>query len=209
MELNLCFYFLQWNRVDKNQHDVPTETRAGLNGFLDSDFRTVRVQSVVGQPGLSVNVTVYRSTLQNHEYQTSPTWFAVCFLFSKFVTTGEECTFDRSLNQKLYLPPHLTLHLPWFTSKTLRHLTPQIMKVPSSFFMETEPKWWGGGLRIRRTILYVVDLWRSARPRRNSTFVSVQFYYLFLVQVVTAMLDEGHKLRRVGLPIKLFFIQQL
>lgn len=169
MELNLCFYFLQWNRVDKNQHDVPTETRAGLNGFLDSDFRTVRVQSVVGQPGLSVNVTVYRSTLQNHEYQTSPTWFAVCFLFSKFVTTGEECTFDRSLNQKLYLPPHLTLHLPWFTSKTLRHLTPQIMKVPSSFYMETEPKWW----RCRWTIPYVVDLWRSVRPRRNSTFVSV------------------------------------
>lgn len=152
MELHLCFYFLQWNKVDKNQHDVPTETRAGLNGFLDSDYRTVRVQSVVGpegQPGLSVNVTVYRSTLHNHEYQTSPTWFAVCFLFSKFVTTGEEWTFDRSLNQKLYLPPQLTLHLPWFTSKTLRHLTPRIMKVPSSFYMETEPKWWGGGLRCR------------------------------------------------------------
>lgn len=37
---------------------------------------------------------VYRSTLHNHEYQTSPTWFAVCFLFSKFVTTGEEWTFE-------------------------------------------------------------------------------------------------------------------
>lgn len=49
------------------------------------------------------------------------------------------------LNQKLYL----TLHLPWFTSKTLRYLTPQIMKIPSSFYMETEPKWWGGGLRCR------------------------------------------------------------
>lgn len=103
---------------------------------------------------------VYRSTLHNHEYQTSPTWFAVCFLFSKFVTTGEECTLDRSLNQKLYL----TLHLPWFTSKTLRrwmhgwHLTPRIMKVPSSFYMETEPKWWGGGLRCR---------WWTSEGRRD------------------------------------------
>lgn len=77
------FYFLQWNKVDKNQHDVPTETRAGLNGFLDSDFRTVRVQSVVGpegQPGLSVNVT----GLQIHPPQP---WIPnishlVCSLFS-------------------------------------------------------------------------------------------------------------------------------
>lgn len=173
MELHLCFYFLQWNKVDKNQHDVPTETRAGLNGFLDSDYRTVRVQSVVGpegQPGLSVNVT----GLQIHPPQP---WIPnishlVCSLFSLL----KVCDHGWGVHVRSIFESKALSH----TSFTLIHeQDPETLNAwltlnssnheGTFFFLHGD---WTKMMR-RRPQMQMVDLWRSVRPRRNSTFVSV------------------------------------